>query len=233
MMIQDSRRTMLSIPGTLRWFSIAGGTLGVLIVALAVLAYLPDHPDFTPFTTYLSDIGDTAGWPQVVFNSGTLITSPVRFLALVLVVLRLSQYGAGRGFRATVLTIGALGALGTILMTAVPFSVGPTVHKIGIPLYFFGVVPMQIVIGVREWRLREVPRLLPVISFALAGAYGAFFTLTVLYEMEVVARATPVIWQWLGFATSIGWIFAHGILLGESEPVGGSGFAGAVGVLET
>lgn len=233
MVIQDGRRTVLSIPGTLRVMSIAGGTLGILIVVLAVLVYVPDHPDFTPFTTYLSDIGDTAGWPQAVFNSGTLITSPVRFLVLVLLVLRLAQFGTGRGFAWAVLTIGALGALGTILMTAVPFSVSPTLHKIGIPLYFFGVVPMQIIIGLREWRLREVPRFLPVISFLFAGAYGAFFTLTVLYEMGAVGRNTPVIWQWLGFALSIVWVYAHGIALGRRESVRGAGLAGNVAVLET
>jgi hypothetical membrane protein len=232
MVIQDSRRTALSIPGTLKVLSIAGGTLGILMVALAVLAYLPDHPGFTPFTTYLSDIGDTAGWPQVVFNSGTLISSPVRFLVLVLLVLRLSQFGTGRRFAFAVLTIGALSALGTVLMTAVPFSVGPTIHKMGIPLYFFGVVPLQIIIGLREWRLREVPRPLPVISWLLAGAYGVFFTLMVLYEMEVVGRNTPVIWQWLGFALSIVWVYAHGILLGKREPVRGAKLAGAVPVLD-
>jgi hypothetical membrane protein len=233
MYLQDSRRTTLSIPIVLKVLGIAGGTLGILIVVGAVLAYLPDHPDFSPFTTFLSDIGDTAGWPQVVFNSGTLISSPVRFLVLVLLVLRLSQFGTGRGFAAAVLIIGALSALGTVLMTAVPFSVGPTIHKMGIPLYFFGVVPLQIIIGLREWKLRDVPRALPVVSFALAGAYGVFFTLMVLYEMEVVGRGAPVIWQWLGFALSIAWVYAHGILLGQREPIRSSEFAGAVAVVET
>jgi hypothetical membrane protein len=233
MIVQDGKHTTLSIPETLKVLSIAGGTLGILIVALAVLAYLPDHPDFSPLTTYLSDIGDTAGWPQVLFNSGTLISSPIRFLVLALLVLRLSQFGTGRRFAFAVLTIGALSALGTILMTAVPFSVGPTIHKMGIPLYFFGVVPLQIIIGLREWRLKEVPRPLPVISFVFAGAYGVFFTLMVLYEMELVGRGTPVIWQWLGFALSIVWVFAHGIVLGRREWAWGSEFAGTVAVVET
>ena len=168
-----------------------------------------------------------------MFNSGTLITSPIRFLVLALVVMRLAQFGAGRGFAWAVLTIGALGVLGTVLMTAVPFSVSPTVHKVGIPLYFFGVVPLQIIIGLREWRLREVPRGLPVISFLLAGAYGAFFALMVLHEMGAVGRDTPVIWQWVGFALSIVWVYAHGIILGRRDTVRGAEFAGTVVVAET
>ena len=44
--------------------------LAILTVLTSVLAYLPVNPDFSIFNTYLSDIGDTAGWPQVLFNSG-------------------------------------------------------------------------------------------------------------------------------------------------------------------
>jgi hypothetical protein len=218
MIIQDSRRTSLSIPGTLQVLSLAGGTLGILIVTLAVLAYMPDHPDYSPLTTYLSDIGDTAGWPQILFNSGTLISSPIRFFVLALVVLRLAQFGAGRRFAAAVLTIGALGACGTVIMTAVPFSVAPAVHNLGIPLYFLGVVPLQLIIGLQEWRLRKVPRALPVISFLFAGAYGVFVSLITLYMLDLVGRSTPVIWQWLGFVLSIVWVLAHGLLLGQRNP---------------
>ena len=49
--------------------------LAILTVLTSVLAYLPDNPDFSIFTTYLSDIGDTPGWPQILFNSGTILAS--------------------------------------------------------------------------------------------------------------------------------------------------------------
>jgi hypothetical membrane protein len=188
------------------------------MITLSIAAYLPAHPDFSPFTTFLSDIGDTPGWPQVIFNTGTLIASPLRYLVLMLFVLQMYQLGAGRGFGAAVLVIGALATIGTILMTAVPFSVSPTIHKIGIPLYFFGVVPMQVIIAVRELKLNGIPRLLPVISLLLASAYVVFFVLMILYELDVVSWTTvvtPMIWQWLGFSLSILWVFAHGMMLNE------------------
>lgn len=218
MLAQDRIQSTLSISKAFRRICLVTGTFAVLMIVLTVAAYLPENPGFSPFTTFLSDIGDTAGWPQVIFNSGSLIAAPLRYLVLILFVLQMYQLGAGRAFGTTVLIIGAFSTIGTILMTAVPFSVGPEIHKAGIPLYFFGVVPLQIVIGLREWSLRDIPRVLPVISFLLAGSYLVFFVLMVLYFMEVVTRTTaitPMIWQWLGFGFSILWVYAHGLVLGK------------------
>lgn len=218
MLIQERTKSALNISKAFRMICLISGTFAVVMIVLSVAAYLSDHPDFSPFTTFLSDIGDTPGWPQVIFNSGTLISAPLRFLVLMLFVLQMYQLGAGRAFGNTVLIIGAIATIGTILMTAVPFSVSPQLHKSGIPLYFLGVVPMQIVIGMRELKLKDIPRILPVISFLLAGAYLVFFVLMVLYLLEVVSRTstiTPMIWQWLGFSFSILWVYAHGLILGE------------------
>lgn len=208
----------LSVPEVFRSICLASGIFAVLMILFSIAAYIPTHPDFSPFNTFLSDIGDTPGWPQIIFNSGTLIAAPLRYLVLILLVLRMYQLGAGINFGRTVLLIGALATLGTILMTAVPFSVAPSVHKAGIPLYFLGVVPMQIIIGVRELTLKDIPRSLPVISFLLAGSYLVFFILVILYELGVVSRTTsitPMIWQWLGFSFSILWVFMHGLVLGK------------------
>jgi len=216
--IQERTQSVLNISKAFRTTCLLTGTFAVLMIVFTIAAYLPDHPDFSPFNTFLSDFGDTPGWPQVIFNSGTLIAAPLRYLVLMLFVLQTYQLGAGRTSGRTVLVIGAFATLGTILMTAVPFSVGPTVHKLGIPLYFLGVVPMQIVIGLKELSLQRIPRVLPVISFLLAGAYLVFFILVILYALEVVSRTTtisPMIWQWLGFSFSILWVYAHGLILGK------------------
>lgn len=218
MITQERTQSVLSISKAFRMICLLTGTFAVMMIVFTIAAYLPDHPDFSPFNTFLSDIGDTPVWPQVIFNSGTLIAAPLRYLVLMLFVLQMYHLGAGVTFGRTVLIIGALATLGTILMTAVPFSVGPTVHKLGIPLYFFGVVPMQIVIGLKELSLQRIPRVLPVISFLLAGAYLVFFILVILYALEVVSRTTtisPMIWQWLGFSFSILWVYAHGLILGK------------------
>jgi hypothetical membrane protein len=217
-LIQDRTHSVLNISKAFRAICLVTGTFAVLMIVFSVAAYLPDHPGFSPFTTFLSDIGDTPGWPQVIFNSGTLIAAPLRYLVLMLFVLQMYQLGVGRVFGNTVLIIGAIATIGTILMTAVPFSVSPELHMSGIPLYFLGVVPMQIVIGFRELTLKNVPRILPVISFLLAGAYLVFVVLMVLYLLEVVSRTstiTPMIWQWLGFSFSILWVYAHGLILGK------------------
>lgn len=218
MLTYNETYSALSIPKTMKAFYVLTGTFVILMTVLAVLAYVPEHPEFSIFNTFLSDIGDTPGWPQIIWNSGTLIGSSLRYIVIVLLVLRLSQMGTGKGFAYTVLIIGAFSTLGTVLLTAVPFSVDPAVHKAGIPLYFFGVVPLQIIIGLREWSLKDIPRLLPTICFLVAGAYLTFFILVILYELGVVSRTTtitPMIWQWVGFGFSILWLFGHGIVLGK------------------
>jgi len=92
MSIEISNQSTLSIPHSLKVVGIIGGTWAILTIVGAVIAYLPGHPDFSPFNTYLSDICDTPGWPQIIWNSGTLIAVPIRYLVLVLLVLRLGGW---------------------------------------------------------------------------------------------------------------------------------------------
>ena len=103
------------------------------------------------------------------------------------------------------------------MMTATPFSVSPTVHKAGIGFYFFGVVVLQTIIFFKEWSLKSIPRVLPLLSLAMVLIYFVFVTLMVLYEQGVVSRATPVIWEWLAFLSSVVWVFAQSILLGKTD----------------
>jgi hypothetical membrane protein len=217
MLAQQVQRTEIRVPEALLWTGIVGGSLGVAYVLAATLAYLPGHPEFSILTTYLSDIGDTPGWPQIIFNAGTLIVAPIRLLVLALLILRLSQFGAGRVFAASALTIGILSTSGTVLMTAVPFSVGPTVHKAGIGLYFLGVVFLQAVIFGREWSLRPIPRWLPFLCLLMIAVYLVFFTLFLLYQAGVVDRSVPVIWEWLCAATSLAWVFGQSLALGREK----------------
>jgi hypothetical membrane protein len=215
MLIKKNNETTISIPGALKLVGIVGGVWAILVVLTATLAYLPKHPDFSIFTTYLSDIGDTPVWPQVLFNSGTLIAAPLRYFIVALLVLRLAQLGAGRAFATSVLIIAFISVIGTILMTAVPFSKAPAIHKLGIPLYFFGVVIFQMIIFFKEWGLKNVPRILPLLSLLLVIVFFIFVAMVVLLEKGVVSRSTPVIWEWLAFFTSVVWVFAQSILLGK------------------
>ena len=127
--------------------------------------------------------------------------------------------GAGKGFAVVALIVALVSTFGTILMTAVPFSVSPSVHKLGIPLYFLGVVVLQTLIGTREWSLRDIPKILPWLSFLIVALYFVFATLVILHERGAVSRNTPVIWEWLAFFSSVVWVFAQSILLGKRRAV--------------
>ena len=192
--------------------------LAILTVLTSVLAYLPVNPDFSIFTTYLSDIGDTPGWPQVLFNSGTILAAPLRYVVIVLLVLRLRSFRDNKkSFEVAVLTIGAISTIGTVFMTAVPFSVGPAIHKSGIGLYFLGVVFLQSIVGKKEASIKELPRSLSAWSFSIVASYILFFVLFILYETGNVGRTTPVFWEWMCFFTSMGWLVGHTIILGKEN----------------
>jgi len=205
----------LSIPSAFR-------VVGLVAIAIATSAglfpaalYALDHPDFSLFTTYLSDIGDSGGWPQVLFNTLTLVGAPVRLLVLVLLAYRLAQLGGSPRWLTAIVGIGGVSMLGTIMMTAVPFSVAPTVHKTGVPLYFFGVVLLQLAIAGQEWRMPRVPRVLPILSIAVVAVFLVFFALFVALEQGLVGRNTPVVWEWGCLFVSILWLAGHVAILGD------------------
>jgi hypothetical membrane protein len=215
MLLKQSQPVELNVSKTLRFVSFAAGILGLLTILLATLAYIPGHPEFSPLNTFLSDIGDTPGWPQALFNSGMLIVAPLRYLVLVLFAMRMVQLGAGRRFGLAVLVIGFIATFGTIAMTAVPFSTAPAVHKAGIGLYFLGVVFLQSIIFVKEWSMKKLPRILPLASFSLVAMFLIFFAGFMLYEFEVIGRTMAVTTEWLCGLVSIIWVFVHGIVLGR------------------
>jgi hypothetical membrane protein len=190
--------SMLSIPHSLRVVGLVTGGIGVLEIILSTIAYTAARPGFDLLATYLSDIGATPVWPQIFFNTGMLIVSPLRYVVLVLLVFRLYQLGAGRAFGTTILILGVFTTLGTIIMSAVPYTVDMNIHKLGIPLFFFGVVFLQSVIGVREWQLKVVPRSLPIICFVVVAIYLAFFTLEMLYEADALGMVMWNIYTCLG-----------------------------------
>lgn len=217
MLAIDRPKSGLSISHSLKVIGLATGTIGVLEIVLSTLAYAAVKPGFDLLATYLSDIGATPVWPQVIFNSGMLIVSPLRYVVLMLLVYRLYQLGAGRAFGTTVLILGIFTTLGTIIMTAVPYTINLTVHKIGLPLFFFGVVFLQSVVGVREWQLKNVPRSLPILCFTVVGIYLIFFVLEMMYEAGFVSRNTPVLWEWLCGVSLLAWVFGHSLILGNEE----------------
>jgi len=160
--------------------------LAILTVLTSVLAYLPKHPDFSIFSTYLSDIGDTDVWPQILFNTGTILAAPLRYIIIVLLVLQFREIGhLSGGLEITILAIGAVSTIGTVLMTAVPFSVAPAVHKSGIGLYFLGIVFLQTIVGIKELSMKQLPWSLPAWSFAVVACFLIFDFLDVPYYRKL------------------------------------------------
>jgi len=215
MSVINHAQPVLSIPRSLKVAGLVTGSIGVMVILLSTLAFAFSNPGFDLLATWLSDIGATPVWPQIFFNAGMLIVSPLRYVVLVLLVLRLNQFGTGRTFSTAVLILGVFTTLGTIIMTAVPYTVDVTIHKLGIPLFFFGVVLLQIVIGVREWRLKNVHRSLPIFCFMVVITYLIFFALEMLYESGLVSRNTPVLWEWLCAISLLAWVYAHSLILGK------------------
>ncbi|KPK29673.1 MAG: hypothetical protein AMK69_05795 [Nitrospira bacterium SG8_3] len=204
----------IRVSRALRAVGIIGVVLGTTTVILSALLYVQEN-DFSIFYTYLSDIGNTAGWPQAVFNSGMLIAAPVRYLFLVLLVFQLRHVGAGKAFSLFTLSIGALVVVGSIGMSAIPYSLSLVLHKMSALVYFFGVVILQSLIGAQEWRCR-LPAVLPISSLAVVAIYLIFAVLLSLVgKVEGITRNTPVIWEWLAFCSLMFWLIAHATVLGN------------------
>jgi len=210
----SKREATIRVSRALLIVGITGAILGIATVVCSTLLYVQNN-EFSILTTYLSDIGDTAGWPQTVFNAGMLIIAPVRYLFLILLVLQLAHFGANRGFSSAAFIIGALVVVGSIGMSAIPYSLNLALHKTSALLYFFGVVILQSLIGAQEWR-RKLPAVLPVSSLAVVAIYLVFAVLlTLVGKADGITRNTPVIWEWLAFLSLMFWLIAHSIVLGN------------------
>jgi hypothetical membrane protein len=212
------REASISVAKALRIVGSIGIVLGIATVLCSSLLYIQEH-EFSVFVTYLSDIGNKPGWPQVVFNSGMLISSPIRYLFLVLLILQLSHFGASRAFTTAALVTGGFVVIGSIGVSAIPYSLNLTVHKISALIYFFGVVVLQTMIAVQE-RRRRLLLILPVSSVAVVAVYLIFAVLLSLVgKVEAVTRNTPVIWEWLAFCSLMFWLIVHTVLLGSVKIV--------------
>ena len=207
---------VLPVTPMLRVLGWASVILFLATVGGAALAYIRDNR-FSFFSTYLSDMGNTPVWPQAVFNAGMLIGIPARLLFLVLLVTLLTRAGAGRGLAIASLAAAAVLAVTSIGMYAVPFSVSRAIHLSSALVYFFGIVVVQILIAIQEWRCR-MPPVLPfscVLVLALSLVFATL--LAAAGRMEGVTRETPVIWEWMLFFATVFWWTVHTIVLGRQR----------------
>ena len=215
MQATDSTMMRLSIPLSLKISGITGALLGLLTTLLAVWAYTNVRTDFSIFTTYISELGSTEGATQLIYNSGSLVLAPIRFLVGILLAWRMYQLGAGKTFFRAFITLSLVATIGIILMAAAPYRDLPEVHNAGIPLFFFGTVVLQSLLLYQEWRIRRIPRVLPITTLLSIVLYTAFAVLVTMYQNGQLDHDTPVIWEWACFLIQITWVLLHSILLGD------------------
>lgn len=213
--------TMFSGLRAFRIMAVVSLLVGIATVAFAVIAYVPIHPQFSVFNTYLSDIGDTAGWPQIIFNNGTILAAPLRVMVVVFLLLVLRAYhGRKPWIEGVILVLAFVSAFGTVCMTAVPYSTGPAVHKAGIGLYFLGAVFLQSVVGFIEWKIKDFPWVLPVLSFLIVFCFVIFLVFYMLLQSGSDVRALSVFWEWMCFFSSMLWLMGHAISLRGEQEIG-------------
>jgi len=212
--IMDRMESTIGVSVAVQIVGFIGAGPGLATVFFSTLLYIQAH-DFSVLATYLSDIGNTPIWPQIVFNSGMLISAPVRYLFLVLLILVLRELGTGKAFCVFVLAVGVLVVAGSIGIAAIPYSLDRALHMSSALLYFFGTVVLQTLIGAQELR-RRLPVLLPVSSLTVVTIYLIFaLLLSLVGKVEGITRSTPVIWEWLAFCSLMFWLIAHAIILGD------------------
>lgn len=215
---------ILRVTPMLRTVGLIGVVLSLVTVGGAALLYGQQH-EFSFVSTYLSDMGNTPVWPQAVFNAGMLIGIPVRFLFLVLLLTLLARAGASRSATIAILVLAGVMAVASTGMYAVPFSVNRAIHLNAALVYFFGVVALQTLIAVLEWRYL-MARLL-AFSTVLVLVLSLIFTilLTLVGRMEGVTRDTPVIWEWMVYFAWLLWLVIHTVVLGRSGHITGASAA--------
>jgi len=207
---------MFSALRAFRVIAVVSLVVGMLTVIFAVVAYVPAHPQFSILNTYLSDIGDTVGWPQIIFNNGTILAAPLRVMVVVFLLLVLRGYDGRRPrFERAALVLAVVSAFGTVCMTAVPYSTGPAVHKAGIGLYFIGAVFLQSVLGLKMLKIKELPHMLPVLSFFIVVCFVAFLFFYLMLQSGGDVRALSVFWEWMCFFSSMLWLAGHLVFLKE------------------
>jgi hypothetical protein len=191
--------------------------IGLVAVVLPIAVYVQGHP-FSFFTVFLSEIGATPVWPQVIVTSAGLVSGPVRYAFVVLLVLYFWSAGGGRFMGYSILALATVSLVGLIMLLSIPHTLDRDAHLASALTHFFAVVAVQAAILIEERRLRLSPILisatLAVIIFNLIFAV----LLSLAGKVAFISRTTPALWEWLAFAAQFYWSLIHTIMLGRVGP---------------
>jgi hypothetical protein len=204
---------VLPVPRALLIVGLVSFLVGSVTMAASLLVYADSHP-FSVFTVYYSEVGATPVWPQVIVTTGGLLSAPLRYAFVVLLVLYFRSIGGGRIAAWAILLLATVSVTGLIGLLAVPFTLNRDVHLVFAQTHFFAVVAVQTAIWIEERRLR-LSALLTTATLAVIVTDLVFAVLlTLVGKVDFVTRTTPVIWEWLAFAAQFYWGLIHSFLIG-------------------
>ncbi|TFG30047.1 MAG: hypothetical protein EU532_01840 [Promethearchaeota archaeon] len=191
--------------------------LGTVITA--TLFYIQVDPTFTITTHYISHLGATPIGAQggqlyisaVVFSIGMTILVIFRILALLFLVRYFQIRGSSRSLTKTGLILGIIPTIGSLIVAVIPFTISILIHELGALLLFLGTVISGTIFIIIELKTPQIPKYLPLTFLINVIGYFIFATLLIGEFMEITPEGSSVIWEWIIFATSLFWLFVHGV----------------------
>jgi hypothetical protein len=190
--------------------------LATLFISIAL--YIQFDPSFSIFTHYVSGLG---GVPKgnlpgatyisaTIYNLGMLMAVPFRVGFVISLVFLVKKMGSNKIL--TILSFGTsmLASAGWIILGLVPFSSNLQLHLIGALIYFLGATSFQLIFAITEFKIKKIPRKLPLLGFLNLLSFSIFSYFLIQVEvMQTPGIAEQPILEWIVYVVAIGWVLAH------------------------
>jgi hypothetical protein len=199
------------------FFALAALAAGCVFLPTAIILYVAADPSFGIITRFISDLGTGPNNAHVFFYLFTA-SFPVLVSPFFLYVSRqLRLRGANARLCWSAYGVAFLGTLSHFCILFFPFD--PTIHAsytvhlvlAVLIFFFFGIAGF--LFALLELPRRTLPRLLPVLSLAMAvsclaaGLFIVFWSVTDIFSRNSIAQLT----EWFAFGVVFAWIIAHAV----------------------
>jgi len=192
--------------------------IAVVTVIVSSILYIQIDWKFNIIGYYLSDLGSIPlGTTEnkfylyaIVFNSGMFVVSLFRIIVSLFLIRYLILHNCPKKLAWLTFGIGLIATSGSLIVSAVPYSVSYNVHLMGAFLLFIGATISGTLLTFAEFKSEEIPKILPISIIINVLAYGIFATLLFGTRLGLPERL-PCVWEWIAFLTSLTWLAIHGI----------------------
>ena len=178
-------------------------------MSIAVLIYNSAEA-FSIFTTYISDLGAAAKSSSLVYNTGMIISAPIR----VVFGLYLLKFLESKGADVKILKIIAypivIGAIGSVIMSVFPYDISRLLHLLGAFTYFFSAVIIQALIAKIEFKTSNMLKYLPLIGLIVVLTYVLFVSFEISVLLSNNFRMLACFFEWMGYFSLMAWLVLHG-----------------------